>query len=415
MGAWAAIPVFFGCAAVLLGLVLLIRGRWRDSGKGTVRCPRCWYPMHQVGGLICPECGHVAPGERALRRTRRRWRVRALGLVILLLSSALFLTPRMVEHGPAAALPTLGLLLLEPYFHEDPYYYPHEPSLRFGAVTTSAIAKELQRRNAASTISPWMWRLYLRRAELVRTRPAWPRGVRLIYQQRHPSWITADWSTQTNAFFQLYILSSSAPGATTTKVPDARPPLNAFTLDAPDEMGRAWFTATILKFNAREMPNDRKPPIASERTPIRVLLADSAEECIRADPDPAATQTLRDECRALLFFKPETYAAHPDPRFILKTQGLGLPPHLAYGLAIEIRRDGEPVMTGYMPGVTSRVQFPSDVQVHLARWIAQDHEMDPTLSRWDARIMGDAGASLYQIEKSAYWSGEFIVPIRLQR
>ncbi len=62
-------------------------GAWAvrgDPSRGRRRCPRCAYDMGGLTGLRCPECGRDARAERALFRTRRRWRTAgAAGVVCL--------------------------------------------------------------------------------------------------------------------------------------------------------------------------------------------------------------------------------------------------------------------------------------------------------------------------------------------
>lgn len=68
----------------LLGAWLTWRALFADRARGRPRCPRCWYSMHLAPTLRCPECGTLAKDQRALLRTRRRWPLGLLGLVLLL-------------------------------------------------------------------------------------------------------------------------------------------------------------------------------------------------------------------------------------------------------------------------------------------------------------------------------------------
>src|SRR5262249_34831615 len=54
-----------------------------DRSRGRRRCPRCWYDMMGVPGRRCPECGREARAEARLYRTRRRWRLVSLALVVM--------------------------------------------------------------------------------------------------------------------------------------------------------------------------------------------------------------------------------------------------------------------------------------------------------------------------------------------
>lgn len=90
-----------------LALAALLVGGWAflwDRSRGRRRCPRCWYDMAATPGLRCPECGREAISERALSRTRRRYRTAAAALVLLL--PALWLwTPRDVRYALLTVTP----------------------------------------------------------------------------------------------------------------------------------------------------------------------------------------------------------------------------------------------------------------------------------------------------------------------
>jgi hypothetical protein len=80
MAAW----LFTAAAWMLLlaGVFVAWRFGWRDPGKGTRRCPKCWYDMSATSGLKCSECGREAGSERRLHRRRRRRRWFAVGVLI---------------------------------------------------------------------------------------------------------------------------------------------------------------------------------------------------------------------------------------------------------------------------------------------------------------------------------------------
>lgn len=69
-------------AAILaaLGLMGLYCALLKNRSRGRLRCPRCWYDMAGTANpsahaepVRCPECGHMASGHAALRKTRRYW------------------------------------------------------------------------------------------------------------------------------------------------------------------------------------------------------------------------------------------------------------------------------------------------------------------------------------------------------
>lgn len=425
MGDWSWFFWTLGVLVLLLGLLLVLRGRWRDTGRHTLRCPKCWYPMGEVVQVeysrLCPECGTTSVGEDALRRVRRRWSVRFLGLAVAMLGGALLLTPRAVSLGIFSVFPTTALLLLEPYFHEDRYMLPEDvTSFGMAAPPTSAIAKELQRRQAATTMKPWQWTLYLARADLVRTRAHWPRNIPVAFEYRSPSWIAQQPVPGQARYSSIYFRVD--PAMSPDASPKRRDPstqslqemLQGGYLEAPNDSGRTRFQCSAKVYSWGEgdtKPRDLFPTVTCSTS---VSLVDHPEDAIRADPDAAIADTLRQECRTLLFFRPETHMGRPAPRFSLRTDAYSLPTHLAYGLSVEIRRDGQTVATGFMNNPRERVYFENAVHIEIGQWMFEDAKADLTLARWDAVIRGDARSSLRDIEKDAYWSGEFVVPVRFQ-
>lgn len=77
---WLQITVWYVFAA---GAITLLLALFWDRSRGRLRCPRCTYDMAGAKDLKCPECGHVAPSEAALRKTRRHYVWALLGLVLL--------------------------------------------------------------------------------------------------------------------------------------------------------------------------------------------------------------------------------------------------------------------------------------------------------------------------------------------
>lgn len=87
-----------GSALMLGGLIIVLRALFGDRARGRKRCSRCWYEMSSVASLTCPECGRTARREASLYRTRRRWRLAALGMLIMALGSTRF-AARWIARG----------------------------------------------------------------------------------------------------------------------------------------------------------------------------------------------------------------------------------------------------------------------------------------------------------------------------
>lgn len=96
---------------VPLGLGLLVWALVGDRPRGRRRCGRCWYDMGGVAGLRCPECGRTARAERALGRTRRRWRVAAVAVALIGLGLSPWAVPWVQRGGWVPLAPAWGLRL----------------------------------------------------------------------------------------------------------------------------------------------------------------------------------------------------------------------------------------------------------------------------------------------------------------
>lgn len=77
---WAAIVLVWTLAA--FGLASAVWALFADRSRGRRRCAKCWYDMGGVPGLVCPECGKVAKTEKGLHRTKRRYGLALLALIV---------------------------------------------------------------------------------------------------------------------------------------------------------------------------------------------------------------------------------------------------------------------------------------------------------------------------------------------
>jgi hypothetical protein len=98
------------------GALLAAWALFWDRPRGRRRCPKCWYDMAGVPGLVCPECGLAARDEGDLLRTRRRWRLAGAAVVLLLSAITVSHVPAYRAGGIWAAVPRPVLIWFIPSF-----------------------------------------------------------------------------------------------------------------------------------------------------------------------------------------------------------------------------------------------------------------------------------------------------------
>src|SRR5262249_9241169 len=153
------------------------------------------YDMAAIPGLTCPECGRAARDERALFRTRRRWRWVAAGTLLALLAAAAPLAPDAIRGGGRPAIPSAVLVRIAPmddgawnsglaFFGRPPFISPRD-----------ALLAELIDRSNKRQLSPSQWQVFWDRlfqacpeqtAGMLLARDAWPCGVRVMARIRFP-------------------------------------------------------------------------------------------------------------------------------------------------------------------------------------------------------------------------------------
>jgi hypothetical protein len=102
------------------GLMWIILSTVGDRARGRVRCPKCWYDMSDVPGLLCPECGRESKSRSQHTRTRRpRWAFMIAGLSIGLGVYGASVNQRVNLIGPLAAVPTWALMAGWEFLPED--------------------------------------------------------------------------------------------------------------------------------------------------------------------------------------------------------------------------------------------------------------------------------------------------------
>ncbi len=149
-----------------LGIVLLLFEIKGDRARGRLRCKRCWYDLRDTprvdGGWSCPECGKRLVRERQLRRTRRRWKLVAISLVLLTTPGGLYAGRVTQEKGWPSLLPDWVLVRMPidlDWVLENPD--SAEVDLAWYAAPSDSIEGTIRRR--VDTMSDGSRNTYLRR------------------------------------------------------------------------------------------------------------------------------------------------------------------------------------------------------------------------------------------------------------
>ena len=404
MAAW----IFWVVAGWLgvLGVALAWLGLFRDRSRGRRRCPRCWYSMEGVPGLVCPECGADARREARLLRTRRRPPVAVLGVVLLAGAVGAWLTPRVTSRGWLSLAPTTALLLASPPAGEEAIGTGVAPGY-------AAPIAELIRRGAVEEMAGWQWRLYLRRAGVIEAPGAWPEGEPVPVRVTYPSWWTPE-------LVEIRVRDpgsdeSHRAGLTQTLVCGidsgfGQPPSHlmveggeTITLGVSVRTGKGAADPAVhprvLWEGAMSFPVRR---VSDAGEIVRGSAGASLERAIHAGVTPSLivstpTRSL-DEVLVALSVSPSLRSRAPG---------------LAYGFGAVLERDGEVVQSSSFPTLEllggARPPTFAVEDERLARALRSNDGAE--IARWTLRLTGDPRQALYDWERREVWSGEIEIPL----
>ena len=132
-----------------LGLGVVARSLLWDRARGRRRCPKCWYSMEGLAAgsdtATCPECGLNVERASSLLRTRRHWRIAAVGVIVMVLSVAVASIPFVRAKHWYDISPDTPLLL----------------TLRQDPKTWSGATNELYDRAAKGNLWNWQERIVI--------------------------------------------------------------------------------------------------------------------------------------------------------------------------------------------------------------------------------------------------------------
>lgn len=100
-------------------LIALVGDTFKQRIRKNRRCPKCWYDLSHTQGLTCSECGHSAKREAKLYKSRRRWRLVWLAILMFVASHGVSVTPAVIESGWVRAVPTTALIAALSFLEPD--------------------------------------------------------------------------------------------------------------------------------------------------------------------------------------------------------------------------------------------------------------------------------------------------------
>ena len=129
---WWSVGSVIGLGGIALTIWALFAGR----SRGRRRCPKCWYEMTGVEGLRCPECGREVKRERRLLRTRRRWRVALLGMLVIIAGGGCFFGQQVHQKGWIEATPSIVYIVGLPWLDHDTSFDELKNRINNGELTS---------------------------------------------------------------------------------------------------------------------------------------------------------------------------------------------------------------------------------------------------------------------------------------
>lgn len=337
--------------------------------------------MGEEGVLLCPECGGAAKSERALRRTRRRWRWALVGLIALPGAYLTWSAPRVARAGWVGLAPTTALIWWVGEY-EAPEVYANQTMSK-----PTGWAEELARRFDNEEMWAWQFRWMMLRLDAVYARERWPRGQAYLVSTGVPTWL------QTQSRFAFV---SDLPTAQ-RGMPD-----HMFAWEAGQLTGDVTDVGIVITGGAYQT-----------RFVTRVTLVDRAEDAVEMVADAELTKAVKRALRGGV--RPDknatTETSHMLGFHLYRKEG-PIAPDLGVGMSVDFLYDGETRATFSLCPLESAYGDPVDwlrINAPDPGWIETDPE---SMARWTVRIRGDANVALRDAKRRRFWGGEYTAPLK---
>lgn len=378
--AWSA-----GGLLVALGLVLSWRFLFSDRARGRRRCPKCWYDLRGTPGMRCSECGHEARRERALFRTRRRWRAGSAAILLTFAGVALAIGAKVRMDGWPSLLPTTALLWCMPPCHSDS---------SFGAVHWAET--ELTRRDAAASLWSWQWRYVLLHKNGLKFRRVWPADHPLLVEPASGEWSGA-WFVRARSESDDLRMPGLPPDWFNGSAPVAPAHIDNLHPTKIDVAIETDWTGGPFMAGARcfSWTGQVELPIRFVPTIDQAMRRLSGREIDRAIQRALKIRLIRD--REITHIDVAL-----DRSFDRRLSDL------AFGFSLTLCRDGRPVATTRLNNSTWPSWRSNPFGLPTNAISAGDASVAirlDTSSEWTIEVRGDPDQALCDWEKLAYWDG----------
>lgn len=411
--------------AFLLGGLTALGGAWlgwwaffADKARGRRRCPKCWYDLRGTPGMRCSECGYLAKHEKALHKTRRRWRAGMAAFLLLIVAAGISLAPKIRRDGWLSLAPTAALILLVPEVGRELSIDGQ------GNIKIHPIVEELERRDvAAASLSDWQWKFVLERKGILHTRPRWPETIPLMVCTRLPRWFyngdlidgeirmrphLAD-GQEVKATFIIGGCGNGVQGLYERegcqRMGTVKWPARAVFVDGIVALATfSWDEESVQRFYEQ----DDIPKLWSGTFRLPVEIVNSLEEAIEPAHDPELTELLKKAVQITIRFGKSGYENAEDVFMWMRLDRSQHPrlDELAFGFRLDFLRAGELVESLPLPPMPALLEPRPFARASLDRVHARDLTAPDAAQLWRVRLRGDGELALRDWDKPKFWAGE---------
>ena len=405
--------ILFGWSAAAAGLLLVTWALFWDRSRGRRRCPKCWYDMSGLAGLVCPECGSDAREEQRLFRTRRKLTWAGVAMFLVAIGPVGVVVSGLVKGNWRSEVPTVVLFAIA-----EARGWPVPPPW-----PGVSVSQELMSRR--HDMGTW-WRDRVSRGMArwsFRYRPAWPKDVPLALQPGSTFWygektrpmrVSARLQNALNpAEWQLVWQSGGGSNCQVAWWKDE------YAVLAPLAMGQDHIDVQLRTDPQRGWASPVVPGVSPDwegslNLPIRVVA--TVDEAIQ----PVQSEEIERELAASLKITDEGRCGRG---VLVSLSGTARQQGIAVALRIELRHAGQLVATahgwdtgdglGDLSGGTSNFLFGG------FSWEPPEGERDYGLDlpaspddSWQIIVTGDGALALRDFTATSYWAGSFTVPLK---